>query len=42
MEEEEHEQKLLNMLEEERLNYVGSVVLGLNDELVELTYSLAV
>jgi len=39
--EEEHEQELLNMLEEERLNYVGSVVLGLNDALVELTGSLA-
>src|SRR6056297_3706211 len=39
--EEEHEQELLNMLEEERLNYIGSVVLGLNDALVELTGSLA-
>ncbi len=39
--EEEHEQELLNMLEEERLTYVGSVVLGLNDALVELTGSLA-
>ena len=39
--EEDHEQELLNMLEEERLNYVGSVVLGLNDALVELTGSLA-
>jgi len=39
--EEEHENKLLDMLEEERLNYVGSIVLGLNDALVELTGSLA-
>lgn len=39
--EEDHEVKLLNMLEEERLNYVGSIVLGLNDALVELTGSLA-
>jgi VIT1/CCC1 family predicted Fe2+/Mn2+ transporter len=39
--EEEHEKELLNMLEEEKLNYVGSVVLGLNDALVELTGSLA-
>lgn len=39
--EEDHEEKLLNMLEEDRLNYVGSVVLGLNDALVELTGSLA-
>lgn len=29
------------MLDEERLQYVGSMVLGLNDALVELTGSLA-
>lgn len=40
-EEEEHEQRLMNMLEEERLQYVGSMVLGLNDALVELTGTLA-
>ena len=40
-EEEIHEQKLLTMLDEERLRYVGSVVLGLNDALVELTGALA-
>ena len=39
--EEEHEQSLLGMLDEERLQYVGSMVLGLNDALVELTGSLA-
>ena len=39
--EEEHEQALLSMLDEERLRYVGSMVLGLNDALVELTGSLA-
>ena len=39
--EEEHEQALLNILDEERLQYVGSMVLGLNDALVELTGSLA-
>lgn len=39
--EEEHEQALLGMLDEERLQYVGSMVLGLNDALVELTGSLA-
>lgn len=39
--EEEHEQALLEMLDEERLQYVGSMVLGLNDALVELTGSLA-
>ena len=39
--EEEHERNLLGMLDEERLRYVGSMVLGLNDALVELTGSLA-
>ena len=39
--EEEHEKALLEMLDEERLRYVGSMVLGLNDALVELTGSLA-
>lgn len=36
-----HEQQLLNMLDEESLRYVGSIVLGLNDALVELTGALA-
>jgi len=40
-EEEVHEQRLLEMLDEERLRYAGSVVLGLNDALVELTGALA-
>ena len=39
--EEEHEHALLEMLDEERLWYVGSMVLGMNDALVELTGSLA-
>ena len=39
--EEEHEASLLEMLDEERLKYVGSMVLGMNDALVELTGSLA-
>ena len=39
--EEEHEAALLDMLDEEVLQYVGSMVLGLNDALVELTGSLA-
>ena len=39
--EEEHEHALIGMLDEERLQYVGSMVLGLNDALVELTGSLA-
>ena len=36
-----HEQKLIGMLDEERLQYAGSIVLGLNDALVELTGALA-
>jgi len=40
-EEERHEKELLNVLDEERLRYAGSVVLGLNDALVELTGALA-
>jgi len=39
--EDEHEQILIEMLDEERLQYVGSMVLGLNDALVELTGTLA-
>lgn len=39
--EERHEQELIALLDEERLRYVGSVVLGLNDALVELTGTLA-
>ncbi len=39
--EEEHENALLHMLDEEKLQYVGSMVLGMNDALVELTGSLA-
>lgn len=39
--EENHEKELLNMINEQSLNYVGSVVLGLNDALVELTGALA-
>lgn len=40
-EEHAHEEELLNLLDEERLQYMGSVVLGLNDALVELTGALA-
>ena len=39
--EEEHEATLLSMLDEEKLHYVGSMVLGLSDALVELAGSLA-
>ncbi len=40
-EEDKHEKQLIEMLDEERLQYAGSVVLGLNDALVELTGALA-
>jgi len=40
-EEEEHEKALMDLLNEERLKYIGSMVLGLNDALVELTGALA-
>ncbi|MBS6374617.1 MAG: VIT1/CCC1 transporter family protein [Erysipelotrichaceae bacterium] len=36
-----HEQTIIHMLDEERLQYVGSMVLGLNDALVELTGTIA-
>lgn len=39
--EERHEKELINLINEEKLNYMGSVVLGLNDALVELTGALA-
>jgi vacuolar iron transporter family protein len=40
-EEGQHERAILSMLDEEKLKYIGSIVLGLNDALVELTGSLA-
>ena len=39
--EERHERELLALIDEERLKYVSSMVLGLNDALVELTGALA-
>jgi len=36
-----HEKSLIGLLDEESLRYAGSVVLGLNDALVELTGALA-
>jgi len=39
--EDEHEQKLIGILNDERLNYAGAIVLGLNDALVEFTGTLA-
>lgn len=40
-EENAHEDALIDMLDEEKLRYAGSMVLGLNDALVELTGTLA-
>jgi len=40
-EEIKHERELVEIIEEERLKFVGSMVLGLNDALVELTGTLA-
>lgn len=39
--EEQHENTLIRLIDEEKLQYIGSVVLGLNDALVELTGALA-
>ena len=41
LDEQKHEAALIGMLDEDRLQYVGSMVLGLNDALVELTGTLA-
>ena len=40
-EEDEHEAQLIGLIDEELLDYVGSMVLGLSDALVELTGALA-
>lgn len=39
--EEEHEETLISLLDEQHLQYTGSIVLGLNDALVELSGTLA-
>ncbi len=39
--EENHERELIALIDEERLKYLGSVVLGLNDALIEFTGTLA-
>jgi len=40
-EEEIHEQELIDMIDEDRVKYIRSIVLGLNDALVELSGALA-
>lgn len=36
-----HERQLIKLIDDERIKYVGSIVLGLNDALVELTGAIA-
>ena len=40
-EEEEHEKQLIDLIDEERLQYIGSIVRGLSDALVELTGAIS-
>jgi VIT1/CCC1 family predicted Fe2+/Mn2+ transporter len=40
-EENEHEQQLISLIQEDKLKYMGSIVLGLNDALVEILGTLA-
>lgn len=39
--EDRHERELLDILKEERLEHVGSIVLGLNDALAGLSLGIA-
>lgn len=39
--ENKHEQELIEMIDEDQLKYIGSIVLGLNDALVEILGTLA-
>ncbi len=39
--ENKHEKELIALIDEEKLNYIGSMILGLNDALVELTGTIA-
>ncbi len=41
LDEQRHENEILGLIREERIEYAGSIVLGLNDALVELTGVLA-
>lgn len=38
---ETHKKDLINLLNEDRLNYIGAMVLGLNDALIELTGTIS-
>ncbi len=39
--EERHERELISLIDEDKLNYISSMILGLNDALVEITGTLA-
>jgi vacuolar iron transporter family protein len=41
MDEEKHERELVSLIDEERLKYVGAVIRGLNEALIELTAALS-
>ena len=41
VDEHEHERQLIDLIDEERLRYIGAIVRGLNDALVELTGALS-
>jgi VIT1/CCC1 family predicted Fe2+/Mn2+ transporter len=41
LDEHEHENELIAMIDEERLRYIGAIIRGLNEALVELTGALA-
>jgi len=41
LDEHEHERQLVDLIDEERLKYIGAIVRGLNDALVELTGALS-
>ncbi len=41
IDEHEHERQLIDLIDEERLRYIGAIVRGLNDALVELTGALS-
>lgn len=41
LDEHEHERELLDLIDEERLRYIGAIVRGLNEALVELTGALS-
>lgn len=41
LDENKHENDLLTLIDEEKVNFIGSIVLGINDALIELTGALA-